>query len=167
MEPPNIFEIDLDNNKIKRYNDNVLLYKSGGKSIVKNDIIISSIRNTSNNTNSITYYDLSDLDKSVISEEYFIRGSISFVNYLIGGGIALIVILILLWASNDRASKSYFKYNTLFNSLNQINLDDEAKVISLFTKEVIPTKRFLFYLRRKEKPKILQQREKTKQLNKI
>ena len=84
MESPRIFEIDLDNNKIKRFADNLLLYKSGGKSIVKNGIIISSVRNTSNNTNSITYYDLSDLDKSVISEEYFIRGSISFVNYQIG-----------------------------------------------------------------------------------
>ena len=167
MESPRIYEIDLDNNKIKRYADNLLLYKSGGKSIVKNGIIISSVRNTSNNTNSITYYDLSDLDKNVVSEEYFIRGSISFVNYLIGGGIALIIILIFLWLSNDRVSKSYFvSSNSLFNSLNQINLDpDEAKVILLFTKkEVVPNKEILVLFEEKGKPKILQQKEKTKQL---
>ena len=170
MESPRVFEIDLDNNKIKKYADNVLLYKSGGKSIVKNGIIISSVRNTSNNTNSITYYDLSDLDKSVISEEYFIRGSISFVNYLVGGGIALIIILIFLWLSNDRVSKSYFvSSNSLFNSLNQINLDpDEAKVILLFTKkEIIPNKEILVLFEEKGKTKDFATKRKNKTIESL
>ena len=170
MESPRIFEIDLDNNKIKRFADNLLLYKSGGKSIVKNDIIISSVRNTSNNTNSITYYDLSDLDKNVISEEYFIRGSISFINYLIGGGIALIIILIFLWLSNDRVSKSYFvSSNSLFNSLNQINLDpDEAKVILLFTKkEVVPNKEVLVLFEERGKTKDFATKRKNKTIESI
>lgn len=165
MESPRIFEIDLDNNKIKRFADNLLLYKSGGKSIVKNSMIISSVRNTSNNTNSITYYDLSDLNKNVVSEEYFIRGSISFVNYLIGGGIALIIILVFLWLSNDRVSKSYFvRSNSLFNSLNQINLDpDEAKVILLFTKkEIIPNKEILVLFEEKGKTKDFATKRKNK-----
>ena len=170
MESPRIFEIDLDNNKIKKYADNLLLYKSGGKSIVKNGIIISSVRNTSNNTNSITYYDLSDLDKNVISEEYFIRGSISFVNYLIGGGIVLILILIFLWISNDRVSKSYFvSSNSLFNSLNQINLDpDEAKVILLFTKkEIIPNKEILVLFEDKGKTKDFATKRKNKTIESL
>ena len=170
MESPRIFEIDLDNNKIKRFADNLLLYKSGGKSIVKNGIIISSVRNTSNNTNSITYYDLSDLDKSVISEEYFIRGSISFVNYLIGGGIALIIILIFLWLSNDRVSKSYFvSSNSLFNSLNQINLDpDEAKVILLFTKkEIVPNREVLLLFEEKGKTKDFATKRKNKTIESL
>ena len=170
MESPRVFEIDLDNNKIKKYADNFLLYKSGGKSIVKNGIIISSVRNTSNNTNSITYYDLSDIDKSVISEEYFIRGSISFVNYLIGGGIALIIILIFLWLSNDRVSKSYFvSSNSLFNSLNQINLDpDEAKVILLFTrKEIIPNKEILVLFEEKGKTKDFATKRKNKTIESL
>ena len=170
MESPRIFEIDLDNNKVKRFADNILLYKSGGKSIVKNGIIISSVRNTSNNTNSITYYDLSDLDKRVISEEYFIRGTISFVNYLVGGGIALIIILIFLWLSNDRVSKSYFvSSNSLFNSLNQINLDpDEAKVILLFTKkEVVPNKEVLVLFEEKGKTKDFATKRKNKTIESI
>ena len=170
IESPKIFEIDLDNNNIKRYNDNILLHKSGGKSIVKNDIIISSIRNTSNNTNSITYYDLSDLDKSAISEEYFIRGSISFVNYLIGGGIALIIILILLWVSNDRVSKSYFvSSNSLFNSLNQINLEpEEVKVLLFFTKkEFIPNKEILALFEEKGKTRDFAIKRKNKTIEKI
>ena len=170
MESPRVFEIDLDNNKIKKYADNVLLYKSGGKSIVKNGIIISSVRNTSNNTNSIAYYDLSDLDKSVISEEYFIRGSISFVNYLVGGGIALIIILIFLWLSNDRVSKSYFvSSNALFNSLNQINLDpDEVKVILLFTrKEIIPNKEILVLFEEKGKTKDFATKRKNKTIESL
>ena len=170
MESPRVFEIDLDNNKITKYADNVLLYKSGGKSIVKNGIIISSVRNTSNNTNSITYYDLSDLDKSVISEEYFIRGSISFVNYLVGGGIALIIILIFLWLSNDRVSKSYFvSSNALFNSLNQINLDpDEVKVILLFTrKEIIPNKEILVLFEEKGKTKDFATKRKNKTIESL
>ena len=170
MESPRIYEIDLDNNKIKRYADNLLLYKSGGKSIVKNDIIISSVRNTSNNTNSITYYDLSDLDKNVVSEEYFIRGSISFINYLIGGGIALIIILIFLWLSNDRVSKSYFvSSNSLFNSLNQINLDpDEAKVILLFTKkEVVPNREVLVLFEEKGKTKDFATKRKNKTIESL
>ena len=164
-QSPMIFEIDLDNNKIKTYADNLLLYKSAGKSIVKNNIIISAVRNTSNNNNSITYYDLSNLEKSVVSEEYFIRGSISFVNYLIGGGIALIIILIFLWLSNDRVSKSYFvSSNSLFNSLNQINLDpDEAKVILLFTKkEVVPNKEILVLFEEKGKTKDFATKRKNK-----
>ena len=170
MESPRIYEIDLDNNKIKRYADNLLLYKSGGKSIVKNDIIISSVRNTSNNTNSITYYDLSDLDKNVVSEEYFIRGSISFINYLIGGGIALIIILIFLWLSNDRVSKSYFvSSNSLFNSLNQINLDpDEAKVILLFTKkEIVPNREVLLLFEEKGKTKDFATKRKNKTIESL
>jgi len=165
VQSPTIFEIDLDNNKIKTYADNLLLYKSAGKSIVKNNIIISAVRNTSNNNNSITYYDLSNLEKSVVSEEYFIRGSISFVNYLIGGGIALIIILIFLWLSNDRVSKSYFvSSNSLFNSLNQINLDpDEAKVILLFTKkEVVPNKEILVLFEEKGKTKDFATKRKNK-----
>ena len=170
MESPRVFEIDLDNNKIKKYADNFLLYKSGGKSIVKNGIIISSVRNTSNNTNSITYYDLSDIDKSVISEEYFIRGSISFVNYLIGGGIVLVIILIFLWLSNDRVSKSYFvSSNSLFNSLNQINLDpDEAKVILLFTREeIIPNKEILVLFEEKGKTKDFATKRKNKTIENL
>ena len=170
MESPKIFEIDLDNNKIKRFADNLLLYKSGGKSIIKNNIIISSVRNTSNNTNSITYYDLSDLEKSVVSEEYFIRGPISFVNYLLVGGIILIIILILLWLSNYRASKSYFvSNNSLFNSLNQINLDpDEEKVILLFTKkEVVPNKEILVLFEEKGKTKDFATKRKNKTIESL
>jgi len=170
MESPRIFEIDLKKNKIKRYADNILLYKSGGRSIVKNNIIISSIRNTSNNTNSITYYDLGDLEKSIISEEYFIRGSISFVYYLTGGGIALIIILVLLWLSNDRASKSYFvSSNSLFNSLNQINLDqDEVEVILLFTKkEIVPNKEILVLFEEKGKTKDFATKRKNKAIENL
>ena len=170
VQSPTIFEIDLDNNKIKTYADNLLLYKSAGKSIVKNNIIISAVRNTSNNNNSITYYDLSNLEKSVVSEEYFIRGSISFVNYLIGGGIALIIILIFLWLSNDRVSKSYFvSSNSLFNSLNQINLDpNEAKVILLFTKkEVVPNKEVLVLFEEKGKTKDFATKRKNKTIESI
>ena len=170
MESPRVYEIDLDNNKIKKYADDLLLYKSGGKSIVKNGIIISSVRNTSNNTNSITYYDLSDLDKGVISEEYFIRGTISFVNYLVGGGIVLIIILDLLWLSNDRVSKSYFvSSNSLFNSLNQINLNpNEAKVILLFTKkEVVPNKEVLGLFEEKGKTKDFATKRKNKTIESI
>ena len=170
MASPKIFEIDLDNNKIKKYADNLLLYKSGGKSIVKNGIIISSVRNTSNNTNSITYYGLSDLEKSVVSVEYFIRGPLSFVNYLVGGGIVLIIILIFLWLSNDRVSKSYFvSSNSLFNSLNQINLDpDEAKVILLFTKkEVVPNKEILVLFEEKGKTKDFATKRKNKTIESL
>ena len=169
-QSPMIFEIDLDNNKIKKYADNLLLYKSAGKSIVKKGIIISSVRNTSNNTSSITYYDLSDLEKSVISEEYFIRGSISFVNYITGGGIALILILIFLWLSNDNVSKSYFvSSNSLFNSLNQINLDpDEAKVMLLFTrKEIVPNKEILVLFEEKGKTKDFATKRKNKTIESL
>jgi hypothetical protein len=169
-QSPMIFEIDLDNNKIKKYADNLLLYKSAGKSIVKKGIIISSVRNTSNNTNSITYYDLNNLDKSVVSDEYFIRGSISFVNYIIGGGIALIIIVIFLWLSNDRVSKSYFvRSNSLFNSLNQIKLDpDEVKVILLFTKkEVVPNKEILILFEEKGKTKDFATKRKNKTIESL
>jgi len=170
IQSPTIFEIDLDNNKIKTYADNLLLYKSAGKSIVKNNIIISAVRNSSNYNNSITYYDLSNLEKSVVSEEYFIRGSISFVNYLIGGGIALIIILIFLWLSNYRVSSSYFvSSNSLFNSLKQINLDpDEAKVILLFTKkEVVPNKEVLGLFEEKGKTKDFATKRKNKTIKSI
>ena len=170
MESPSIFEIDLDNNKIKRFADNLLLYKSKGRSIVKNGIIISSVRNTSNNTNSITYYDLSNLKKDVVSEDYFIRGSISFVNYLVGGGIALFIILIFLWLSNDRVSKSYFvSSSSLFNSLNQINLDpDEVKVILLFTKkEVVPNREVLVLFEEKGKTKDFATKRKNKTIESL
>jgi hypothetical protein len=170
MESPVIFEIDLDNNKIKKYADNLLLYKSGGKSIIKNDVIVSSVRNTSNNTSSLAYYDLSDLDKGFVSEEYFIRGSISFVNYLIGAGIVLTILLIFLWLSSDRLSQSYFvSGDSVFNSLNQINLDpDEVKVILLFTrKEIIPNKEILVLFEEKGKTKDFATKRKNKTIESL
>jgi len=167
MESPVIFEIDIDNNKIKKYADNLLLYKSGGKSIIKNNIIVSSVRNTSNNTSALAYYDLKALDKDIISEEYFIRGSISFVNYLVGAGILLVILIFWLWLSTEKESKSYFvKHNTLFNSLNKINLDpDEAKVILLFTKNtLVPNKEILFLFQEKGKTKDFATKRKNKSI---
>ena len=109
------------------------------------------------------------LDKNVISEEYFIRGYISFVNYLIGGGITLIIILILLWLSNDRVSKTYFiSSNSLFNSLNQINLGpDEIKVILLLQKKkLFQIKRF-FLFEEKGKTKDFMTKRKNKSIDSL
>ena len=169
-ESPVIFEIDIDNNKIKKYADNLLLYKSGGKSIIKNNVIVSSVRNTSNNTSALAYYDLKALDKDIISEEYFIRGSISFVNYLVGAGILLAILLYLSRLSALRENKSYFvKGNTLFNSLNQINLDpDETKVLLLFTKkDLVPNKEILYLFEEKGKTKDFATKRKNKSISNL
>lgn len=169
-ESPVIFEIDIDNNKIKKYADNLLLYKSGGKSIIKNNVIVSSVRNTLNNTSALAYYDLKALDKDIISEEYFIRGSISFVNYLVGAGILLVILLYLLRLSALRENKSYFvKGNTLFNSLNQINLDpDETKVLLLFTKkDLVPNKEILYLFEEKGKTKDFATKRKNKSISNL
>ena len=169
-ESPMIFEIDIDNNKIKKYADNLLLYKSGGKSIIKNNVIVSSVRNTLNNTSVLAYYDLKALDKDIISEEYFIRGSISFVNYLVGAGILLAILLYLLRLSALRENKSYFvKGNTLFNSLNQINLDpDETKVLLLFTKkDLVPNKEILYLFEEKGKTKDFATKRKNKSISNL
>ena len=169
-ESPVIFEIDIDNNKIKKYADNLLLYKSGGKSIIKNSVIVSSVRNTLNNTSALAYYDLKALDKDIVSEEYFIRGSISFVNYLVGAGILLAILLYLLRLSALRENKSYFvKGNTLFNSLNQINLDpDETKVLLLFTKkDLVPNKEILYLFEEKGKTKDFATKRKNKSISNL
>ncbi len=170
MESPVIFEIDIENNKIKKYADNLLLYKSGGKSIIKNNIIVSSVRNSTNNTSNIAYYDLKTLNKDIVSEEYFIRGSISFVKYLVGGGILLAIFIFLIWLSNARESKSYFlRGNTLFNSLNQINLDpDEAKLILLFTeKALVPNKEILYLFEEKGRTKDFATKRKNKSITSL
>jgi len=78
--------------------------------------------------------------------------------------------LIFLWLSNDRVSKSYFvSSNSLFNSLNQINLDpDEAKVILLFTKkEVVPNKEVLVLFEEKGKTKDFATKRKNKTIESL
>ena len=84
--------------------------------------------------------------------------------------IALIIILIFLWLSNERVSKSYFvSSNSLFNSLNQINLDpDEAKVILLFTKkEIVPNREVLLLFEEKGKTKDFATKRKNKTIESL
>jgi len=76
---PNPKKINPTENTIQTIPNDLLLYKSGGKSIMKNNEIISTVRNSATGSVSLAYFDLKGLENYPnISEDYLYRSSDNF-----------------------------------------------------------------------------------------
>ena len=108
VDDPALYIIDPIKNTIKTIENDLLLYKSGGKSIMKNNEIISTVRNSATGAVNIAYFDINGIeDLPNIYEEYLYRSSDNFYSYLIFGAILLVSIILFLWLFFSYSSKNF------------------------------------------------------------
>ena len=95
VDDPNLYLINPTENTIQTIPNDLLLYKSGGKSIMKNTEIISTVRNSATGSVSMAYFDINGIENNPnITEEYLYRSSDNFYDFLIFGAILLVLSLI-------------------------------------------------------------------------
>jgi hypothetical protein len=134
-DDPNIYLINPIENTIKTIPNDLLLYKSGGKSIIKNNEIISTVKNSATGSVSMAYFDINGIENNPdIFEEYLYRSSNSFYDFLIFGAILLASIIIFLWAFFNYSNKNYILINNeIVHSKGVLKLSEiEINLITLF-----------------------------------
>ena len=91
---PNLYLIDPENNSFKTIPNDLLLYKSTGKSLIKNNELARVVKNFSTGKISIAYFNLTGLEKREgIIDEYLYRSTDNFYIFLICGFILLLSLI--------------------------------------------------------------------------
>ena len=138
VDDPNLYLINPTENIIQTIPNDLLLYKSGGKSIMKNSEIISTVRNSATGSVSLAYFDLKGLEGYPnISEEYLYRTSDNFYDFLIFGAILLVSIIIFLWVFFSYSNKNYVLIdNEIIHAKGNLKLSEiETRLIALFVNQ--------------------------------
>jgi len=137
---PNLYLIDPENNSFKTIPNDLLLYKSTGKSLIKNNELARVVKNFSTGKISIAYFNLTGLEKREgIIDEYLYRSTDNFYIFLICGFILLISIIIFLWIFFSLNNRKYVLTNKeIIHSKGSIGLTkEELLFIKYFLKEKI------------------------------
>jgi len=140
VDNPNLYLIDPENNSLKTIPNDLLLYKSIGKSLIKNNELAGLVKNFSTGKVSINYFDLSGLEKKEgIIDKYLYRSSDSFYMFLIFGFILLISLIIFLWIFFSLNNRKYVLTDKeIIHSKGSIVLTkEELLFIKYFLKEKI------------------------------
>ena len=135
VDDPNLYLINPTENTIKTIPNDLLLYKSGEKSILKNTEIVRPIKNSATGSVSIAYFDINGIENSPnISEEYLYRSSDNFYDFLIFGAILLASIIIFLWVFFSYSNRNYVLVdNEIIHTKGVLKLTEiECVLISLF-----------------------------------
>ena len=135
LDDPNLYLINPTENTIQTIPNDLLLYKSGGKSIMKNTEIISTVSNSATGSVSMASFDINGIENNPnISEEYLYRSSDNFYDFLIFGAILLVSIIIFLWVFFSYSNKNYFLINDeIIHSKGVLKLSEiEINLITLF-----------------------------------
>ena len=157
LDDPNLYLINPTKNTIQTIPNDLLLYKSGGKSIMKNNEIISTVRNSATGSVSLAYFDLTGLENYPnISEEYLYRSSDNFYEFLIFGAFLLFSIIVFLWIFFRYSNKNYVLIdNKIIHVKGDLKLSEtETKLIALFiNKEPLANSKVMSLFTEKSKTK--------------
>ena len=140
VDNPNLYLIDPEKNSLKTIPNDLLLYKNTGKSLIKNNELVGLVKNFSTGKVSITYFDLTGLEKKEgIIDEYLYRSTDSFYMFLIFGFILLISLIIFLWIFFRLNNRKYVLTNKeIIHSKGSIGLTkEELLFIKYFLKQKI------------------------------
>ena len=157
IDDPNLYLINPTENTIQTIPNDLLLYKSGGKSIMKNNEIISTVKNSATGSFSLAYFDLTGLENYPnISEEYLYRSSDNFYEFLIFGAFLLFSIIVFLWIFFRYSNKNYVLIdNKIIHVKGNLKLSEtETKLIALFiNKEPLANSKVMSLFTEKSKTK--------------
>ena len=138
-DDPEFFVVDFEKNRIEKFKDELLFYKSMNP-IVKENKIIGAIKNPVTGDVSIESFNTINSDYNQIDKpSYLYRGSKEFFKYIYLSFSFLIGLVIVLGIYYKRISSSYIlNKNFISSSGNSISiLEDEYKILKLFVKEKI------------------------------
>ena len=157
VDDPNLYLINPTENTIQTIPNDLLLYKSGGKSIMKDNEIISTVRNSATGSVSLAYFDLKGLENYPnISEDYLYRSSDNFFEFLIFGAVLLFSIIIFLWIFFRYSNKNYVLLdNEIIHAKGSLKLSEiERNLIALFNnKEPLANSKVMSLFTEKSKTK--------------
>ena len=132
---PEFFLVDFDKNIVEKFDDDILFYKSDGRSVIKKNNLIGGILNTLTGDFTIESFDLSSLSsKKNTSTFYLFRDTDQFFNYIYFALSFLIILIILLSIYYWKISQTYLlddKTISISGSLLELG-EIEQKTLSMF-----------------------------------
>ena len=132
---PEFFLVDFDKNIVEKFDDDVLFYKSDGRSVIKKNNLIGGVLNTLTGDFTIESFDLSSLSsKKNTSTFYLFRDTDQFFNYIYFALSFLIILIILLSIYYWKISQTYLldeKTISISGSLLELG-EIEQKTLSMF-----------------------------------
>ena len=126
---------NFDNNTVKRFNDEVLFYKSGGRSIVKQNNLISGVQNTLTGNFTIESFDMSSLSSEKNNNTFYLyKDTEEFFKYVYFAISFLIILIIILSIYYIKVAQTYLldeKTISISGSLLELG-EIEQKILSMF-----------------------------------
>ncbi len=137
---PKFFVLDVENNSFQGFRDEILFYKSDDQFIVKNNSLISPIKNNLTGEIRIESFDVGKIYDFPISEEsYFYRDKEEFFEYVYFALFFLTILIIVLSIYHKKVSQTYIvdENSISISGLSQQLSAVEIRVLSLFSKNRI------------------------------
>jgi len=154
---PEFYVANFDNNTIERFTDEVLFYKSGGRSIVKKNKLIGSVQNTLTGDFTIESFDISSLSSEKANSTFYLyRDTEQFFNYIYFALFFLVILIIVLSIYYWKIAQIYLldeKTISISGSLLELG-EIEQKILSMFcVKRSVSNSEFMALFQDKEKTK--------------
>ena len=138
LDNPEFYLADLENNLFKKFEDEILFYKSGGHSVIKKNNLIGAVQNSLTGGITVESFNIASLiSNETDSEFYLYRGAEEFYNYIYFAFSFLIILIVVLMIYYKRVAQTYLlDENTIsISSLTKEINQKEQKILSLFSKK--------------------------------
>ena len=154
---PEFFLADFDKNIVEKFEDNVLFYKSGGRSVIKKNNLIGGVQNTLTGDFTIESFDLSSLSsKKNTSTFYLYRDTDQFFSYIYFAFSFLIILIAALSIYYWKIAQTYLlDEKTISSSGSSLELVEiEQKILSIFSsKRNVSNSEIMVFFHNNEKTK--------------
>lgn len=132
---PEFYLADFNKNIVKKFGDDVLFYKSGGKSFIKKNKLIGAVQNSLTGNFTIESFDLSSLSLDKVDSSFYLyKDTDQFFNYIYFAVSFLIILIISLSIYYRRIAQTYLldeKKISISGSLLELG-EIEQKTLSMF-----------------------------------
>ena len=135
---PEFFIVDVNKNTFQGFKDELLFYKSDNQFIVKNNSLISAIKNTLTGEITIQSFDISDINNFPISiVSYLYRDKKEFFQYVCFAFLSLAILIIILSLYYKRIAQTYIidESTISISGVSHQLLPIEISILSLFSKK--------------------------------
>ena len=154
---PEFYLADFDKNIVEKFEDDVLFYKSGGRSIIKKNNLISGVLNTLTGNFTIESFDLSSLSSEKNTNTFYLfRDTDQFFNYIYFAISFLIILIAALSLYYWKIAQTYLlDEKTISISGSSLELVEiEQKILSLFcNKKNVSNSEIMVFFQDNEKTK--------------
>jgi len=165
---PEFYLADFDKNIVEKFGDDILFYKSDGRSFIKKNNLIGSVQNTLTGDFTIESFDISSLlSEKANSNFYLYRDTVQFFNYIYFALIFLVILIIALSMYYWKIAQTYLldeKTISISGSLLELK-EIEQKILSMFcNKRNVSNSEIMLLFQNNEKTKDFAVKRKNKTL---